>query len=299
MKKYLSIAATLIVMVGVVATTGTAGTSYEGPCEPQDAWTETTGWVLESPGAGWYQVDEKTVVDEEAYDEVVQEGVDQWYHWNGSNQGSPPPPPPAAGWNTDNGNHNGLKNKPDYAPNTVFDASSKGGNNASWFFHSYAEEQTEHYDAVTHQEFKFALDHPAVDCPGEELVEASASVEPLQLSCEAGEIGLLLGNEDEVDYSIEGDIVPGSTVSVTASAKAGFELMGDDEWEITFDSFDPSSCEEDPDDPTDPTDPADPGSGEKPTLTSSGSGSSSSSGPQVKAATTSDAPTGSTLPFTH
>jgi hypothetical protein len=300
MKKYLSIAAALIVMVGVVATTGTAGTSYEEPCESQDAWTETTGWVLESPGAGWYQVDEKTVVDEEAYDEVVQEGVDQWYHWNGSNQGPPPPPPPAAGWNTDNGNHNGLKSKPDYAPSTVFDASSKGGNNASWFFHSYAEEQTEHYDAVTHQEFKFALDHPAVDCPGEELVGTSASVEPLQPSCEnAGEIGLLLGNEDEVDYSIEGDIAPGSTVSVTASAKAGFELMGDDEWEIAFDSFDPSSCEEDPDDPTDPTDPADPGSGEKPTLTSSGSGSSSSSGPQVKAATTSDAPTGSTLPFTH
>ena len=276
MKKYLSIAATLIVMVGVVATTGTAGTSYEEPCEPQDAWTETTGWVLESPGAGWYQVDEKTVVDEEAYDEVVQEGVDQWYHWNGSNQGSPPPPPPASGWNTDNGNHNGLENKPDYAPNAVFDASSQGGNNASWFFHSYAEEQTGHYDAVTHQEFKFALDHPAVDCPGEELVETSASVEPLQPSCEnAGEIGLLLGNEDAVDYSIEGDIAPGSTISVTASAKAGFELMGDDEWEITFDSFDPSSCEEDPDDPTDPTDPTDPagpGSGEKPTLTSSGSG---------------------------
>ena len=42
MKKYLSIAAALIVMVGVVATTGTAGTSNEKPCEPQDAWTETT-----------------------------------------------------------------------------------------------------------------------------------------------------------------------------------------------------------------------------------------------------------------
>ena len=149
---------------------------------------------------------------------------------------------------------------------------------------------------VSHQEYKFAFDHPAVDCPGEELVETSASVEPLQPSCEnAGEIGLLLGNEDAVDYSIEGDIAPGSTVSVTASAKAGFELMGDDEWEITFDSIDPSSCEEDPDDPI-------PGSGVKPTLTSSGTGSgssssSSSSGPQVKAATTSDAPTGSTLPF--
>ena len=149
-------------------------------------------------------------------------------------------------------------------------------------------------ELVTHQEFKFAFDHPAVDCPGEELVETSASVEPLQLSCEnAGEIGLLLGNEDAVDYSIEGDIAPGSTVSVTASAKAGFELMGDDEWEITFDSFDPSSCEKDPDDPI-------PGSGVKPTLTSGGSGSgehrelAANAGPQVKAATSCDAPSGGT-----
>ena len=143
------------------------------------------------------------------------------------------------------------------AERPVFDASMpRVGDNASWFFHAYARRADRGTtSAVTHQEFKFALDHPAVDCPGEELVETSASVEPLQPSCEnAGEIGLLLGNEDAVDYSIEGDIAPGSTVSVTASAKAGFELMGDDEWEITFDSFDPSSCEEDPDDPTpDPT----------------------------------------------
>ncbi len=59
MKKYLSIAAALIVMVGVVATTGTAGTSNEEPCEPQDAWTDTTGWVLESPGAGWHQIESR------------------------------------------------------------------------------------------------------------------------------------------------------------------------------------------------------------------------------------------------
>ena len=99
MKKYLSIAAALIVMVGVVATTGTAGTSSEEPCEPQDAWTETTGWVLKSPGAGWNQVDEKTVVDEEAYGRDRRAKASMAVvSWNGS-AGSPPPPATASGSN--------------------------------------------------------------------------------------------------------------------------------------------------------------------------------------------------------
>lgn len=294
MKKYLSIAAALIVMVGVVATTGTAGTSSEEPCEPQDAWTETTGWVLESPGAGWYQVDEKTVVDEKAWTETVSESHWQRYSWTGGPHLEDSPPSfPSDDWQS---NVQGDPHRIGAAG--AYYVSHGNSGRGDWFYLEWVEGETIDHEAVTHEEFRFAFDHPAVDCPGEELVETSASVEPLQPSCEnAGEIGLLLGNEDAVDYSIEGDIAPGSTVSVTASAKAGFELMGDDEWEITFDSFDPSSCEEDPDDPI-------PGSGVNPTLTSGGSGSgsgssssSASSGPQVKAATTSDAPTGSTLPF--
>lgn len=292
MKKYLSIAAALIVMVGVVATTGTAGTSSEEPCEPQDARTETTGWVLESPGAGWYQVDEKTVVDEKAWTETVSESHWQRYSWTGGPHLEDSPPSfPSDDWQSNvQGDPHGIG-----AAGAYYVSHGNSGR-GDWFYLEWVEGETIDHEAVTHEEFRFAFDHPAVDCPGEELVETSASAEPLRASCEnAGEIGLLLGNEDAVDYSIEGNIAPGSTVSVTASAKAGFELMGDDEWEITFDSFDPSSCEEDPDDPI-------PGSGVNPTLTSGGSGSgssssSASSGPQVKAATTSDAPTGSTLPF--
>ena len=295
MKKYLSIAAALIVMVGVVATTGTAGTPHEEPCEPQDAWTETTGWVLESPGADWYQADEKTVVDRESTEDAWTNPV--WHVYAGNNNSDTPPALADSHWQATGGHpQSGNHAFENHTPNVPYSVDNANGRGSDWFL--WTATFVPGQELVTDQEFKFALDHPAVDCPGEELVETSASVEPLQPSCEnAGEIGLLLGNEDEVDYSIEDDIAPGSTVSVTASAKAGFELMGDDEWEITFDSFDPSSCEEDPDDPTDPTDHADPGSGEKPTLTSSSR--SSTSGPQVKAATTSDAPTGSTLPFTH
>lgn len=286
MKKYLSIAAALIVMVGVVATTGTAGTSNEKPCEPQDAWTETTDWVTESPGADWYQVDKMTVVDTPAT-------ADGWQRYSLTGKWKEDYAPSFPDTGTEN----------NWVPNVAGDPhgvgvegayyrSNENSGNVDWFYL----ESVPGTPAVTHKEYKFAFDHPAVDCPGEELAETSASVEAVQPTCDNdGKYSLILGNEDEVAYSVEGEMAPGSTVSVTASAKAGFELMGNDEWEITFDSIDPSSCEEDPDDPI-------PGSGVKPTLTSSGTGSgssssSSSSGPQVKAATTSDAPTGSTLPF--
>ena len=291
MKKYLSIAAALIVMVGVVATTGTAGRSYEEPCEPQDAWTETTGWVLESPGADWYQADEKTVVDQESTEDAWTNPV--WHVYAGNNNSDTPPALADSHWQGTGGNpQSGNHAFENHTPNVPYSVDNANGRGSDWFL--WTATFVPGQELVTHQEFKFALDHPAVDCPGEELVETSASVEPLQPSCEnAGEIGLLLGNEDEVDYSIEDDIAPGSTVSVTASAKAGFELIGDDEWEITFDSFDPSSCEEDPDDPTDPTDPADPGSGEKP------AGGVSASSPDVDPAVTSTHTSNrGNLPFT-
>ena len=291
MKKYLSIAAALIVMIGVVATTGTAGTSHEEPCEPQDAWTETTGWVLESPGADWYQVDEKAVVDQQSTEDAWTNPV--WHVYAGNNNSDTPPALADSHWQATGGNpQSGNHAFENHTPNVPYSVDNANGRGSDWFL--WTATFVPGQELVTHQEFKFALDHPAVDCPGEELVETSASVEPLQPSCEnAGEIGLLLGNEDEVAYSVEDDIAPGSTVSVTASAKAGFELMGDDEWEITFDSFDPSSCEEDPDDPTDPTDPADPGSGEKP------AGGVSASSPDVDPAVTSTLTSNrGDLPFT-
>ena len=45
---------------------------------------------------------------------------------------------------------------------------------------------------------------------------------------------------------MEGTILPGETVSVTAVAKEGVELEGQDEFKITFDSFDAADCESTP-----------------------------------------------------
>ena len=118
--------------------------------------TQTTDWLREKPaGDGWSVNATKLVTDKAAYNETISQAVDQWYHWNGSYQSTAPAPPPAAGWGPDNGSHNGLKNKPDYAPNKVFDASVKGGNNASWFFHGLKGAVIVHHDAVTHIEYRY------------------------------------------------------------------------------------------------------------------------------------------------
>jgi hypothetical protein len=123
---------------------------------PGGPGVETSSWVREQPtGDGWSIKEQKTFTDKSAYDETVSQAVDQWYHWNGSFQNTAPAPPPAGGWGMDNGAHNGLMNKPDYAPNKVFDASVKGGKNASWFFHGFREAVILHHDAVSHIEYRY------------------------------------------------------------------------------------------------------------------------------------------------
>ena len=52
----------LIISGGPASSVPTA----DDTCVPSEAWTETTGWVLESPGDGWYVQDQQTVVDQEA-----------------------------------------------------------------------------------------------------------------------------------------------------------------------------------------------------------------------------------------
>lgn len=117
---------------------------------------EITDWRRDLPaGAGWSVNETRVVTDKLAYDEPVSQAVDQWYHWNGGNQATAPAPPPAAGWGTDNGNHNGLMNKSDYAPNKVFDASKLGAKEASWFFHGLHDAVIKHHDAVTHAEYRY------------------------------------------------------------------------------------------------------------------------------------------------
>ena len=300
MKKYLLIVAALIVTVSAVATaSATADTTPEpGDCVTQEAYTETTGWILDSPGAEWYLVDEKTVVNEEAYDEVVEEGHWQRYSWTGGPHESDSPPPfPSDDWQPNvQGDPHGVGVEGAY-----FRSHGNSGN-GDWFYLEQVEAVIVHHEAVTHQEFKFALDHAAVECPG----VTTASVTAIQPSCEnEGEYGLILGNEDEIDYLVEGTILPGETVSVTAVAKEGVELEGQDEFKITFDPFDAADCEStppgDPDDPTDPSDPDDPQdpqdhlepAGEKP------AGGVSASSPDVDPAVTSTLTSnGGDLPLT-
>ena len=189
---------------------------------------QMSDWLRSRPaGDGWSQLPgeqgerqivdvrayDETVVDHQAYDETVVDSaaVNQWYHWNGGYQVVAPAPPPANGWNTDNGAHNGLTNKPDYAPNKVFDASSKGSHNASWFFHASTTAVTHvvHHAAVTHvvhhldaahpefrfertvetpshTEYRWAVDEraneaatPAVECPAEDPIDPVDPVDPV------------------------------------------------------------------------------------------------------------------------
>ncbi len=130
-------------------------------------------------------------------------------------------------------------------------------------------------------------DYPVLgidSCPapvqGEDPVGVEASVTPVNPTCEDPTIGLDFGNDDEIDYSVEGTIAPGETVSVTAEAEEGFELVGEDEFEITFAEFDLAACT-----------PQTPGPG--------GGGVAGEEGPaSVAPVVTSKAPSGGDLPFT-
>lgn len=180
---------------------GTAGTaSADTDCEPEDAWTETTDWVTESPGEGWYLVDERTipgtpeVVEYEWRKQVVDEETTTYlrYSWNpkGSRDESDGPPTNSTpvtepqDWKSNTSHYNG-----DDPLNQVFqDGNGAGGDNASWFYWTATVETTYTWEYqwsvespgeewektgasrvategtpdVT--EYKFAFDHPAVTC---------------------------------------------------------------------------------------------------------------------------------------
>lgn len=161
-KTYAAVVAVLatlaVVLVLLFVPTNSAG-AIDEPCVPSPAVAaHYTDWVnsgepvrteenaapeADTDLSRWVAAGEDTDTITEA---VI--GVDQWWHWNGGNEGVAPAWP-GEGWNTDNGDHNGLKNKDDYAPNTVFDASVKGGDNASWFYHEFRESA----DAVTDTDY--------------------------------------------------------------------------------------------------------------------------------------------------
>jgi hypothetical protein len=248
MKKYLFIVAALIVTVSAVATaSATANTTPEpGDCVTQEAYTETTDWVTESPGAEWYQVDERTVVDSEPTEDAWTNMV--WHVYAGNNNSDDPPAVDDPHWQATGGDPQSENHAfENHTPNVPYSVDAANGRGSDWFL--WTATFVPGQEEVTHQEFVFALDHAAVECPGVTTASATA----IQPSCEnEGEYGLLLGNEDEIDYLVEGTILPGETVSVTAVAKEGVELEGQDEFKITFDSFDAADCESTP--PGDPDD---------------------------------------------
>ena len=147
-------------------------TSTETPCVPSDAWTETTDWVLTSPGEGWRQVDQRTVTDQPAWTEEVVVG---WQHWSWTggplDPGVVPPLPtgpddPSWQPNTEQEPHQNNPNVT-WLDDTGWGLhyTSHGSSGlADWFYFQRLTERVEH-PAVTHEEFTFAFDHPAVVCP--------------------------------------------------------------------------------------------------------------------------------------
>lgn len=162
---------TLACVLGLVAggatvvTASMASATTEETCTPQDGYTETSGWVLESPGAGWYKVDERTVTDKEAYDEVIPGTGAIWANFSPTKPKTFVGPP---SWPTDERGKWNVHDQipPGHAgPDGVYSKGNpnKGGN---WFYRQAGTpDEVVHHDAVTHKEFKFAFDHPAIDCP--------------------------------------------------------------------------------------------------------------------------------------
>ena len=124
--------------------------------------TETTDWVLESPGEGWVQIDQRTVTDVEAHEDVIVEAQPgQHYSWNGGNRGVDDPPtvvPPHADWQA-----NTEQEPPGHLVsatwlNESLHVTGNSPSNASWFYYVHpVEEVVEHHDAVTHEEFRYEL----------------------------------------------------------------------------------------------------------------------------------------------
>jgi len=158
MRKILAVFAALTLGLGGVLALAAPANAAE------ECTTETTGWVLESPGKGWVQVDERTVVDQEATeDETVISGY-QHYSWTGGRSLVTDPPtvvPPDEDWqaNTTKEPKGHLNSATCVAPATPetgglhYTANSKGF--ASWFYLEVFYTTIPGEEEVTHQEYKF------------------------------------------------------------------------------------------------------------------------------------------------
>ena len=176
----------------LVATASAAPTGDE--CVPSQAWTEETEWLTESPGDGWYVIDERTVVDQEAtrqetdwvpespgegwvqFDQrtvdgaLIEEAHWQRYSWNGPWASDNEPPP----WPHENWQPNTQSDAHGVGVEGAYYRSHGASGNGDWFYLEWVDavyEQVTVYrfyletPAVTHVEYRFAFDHPTVECP--------------------------------------------------------------------------------------------------------------------------------------
>jgi LPXTG-motif cell wall-anchored protein len=226
--------------------------------------TETTGWVTEAPpGDGWVQIDERTVVDEDAYDETIidSEAIPaQHYSYKGGPiAGTPSDLPPSDNWqaNTTLEPHyqgGGVPaSNPEGSDSVEGDSGlhyTSAGNSglADWFYYQAAQPEQSHvvhHEAVTHQEFMFQK----VSCGNDEptTVGLHAGVKFLEATC-SDDPSVKTLDVDGVKYEVKGTVAVGSTVTVTATAKDGFVLKGRSTWTHTFDLA-PKTCEQEGADP--------------------------------------------------
>ena len=159
MKRILTILTATLVAILMSGSWAWAGTERPDRCT-----TETTGWILESPGEGWVQIDERTVIDEEAV-----EGVEAQHYSLKGNSGidkDEVPPTPSENpdiWqaNTHLEPHyqgNGLPasnvDGSDYVEGDsgLHYTSNESSGKRDWF---YFQPEVPGKDAVTHQEYRF------------------------------------------------------------------------------------------------------------------------------------------------
>jgi hypothetical protein len=143
--------------------------------------TETTDWVTESPGEGWVQVAERTVVEKPAWTEKVEVEPGFWSNFEPTDMHSPFEGPPT--WPTD---PRGKWSEPKYDGGPQKEAEGvfqNGQGHGSWYFRAQARYEVIEHPAVTHQEYMFELTTPGVTMYRWQILE------PISTPDEPGENG--------------------------------------------------------------------------------------------------------------
>lgn len=208
----------LLVSSGVALMAAPTPASADTECVPQDAYTETSGWLDTSPGPGWYQVDSRIKVPatEGHWVDLV------WHNYTGNQP--PPNEPPELGdpnWHALPADpQSAVHSVPPRVPNEPYNVSNENSGRGSWFL--WTGTWAPASDAV--YEYRFAFDHPAVTCG----TEAYAEVQWIEPSC-----GTVAGYEtssgDPVDVTWSDPSAtpgPGVTVTLTATAASGYAFGG-------------------------------------------------------------------------